>query len=677
MAPDPVSFASRTIEIAIEHHKTGRFSEAEALYRKVLAVDPNQFDALHLLGVIAHQAGKYKEAIELISRALKRDPAAFPAHNNLGLAYRALNDLESAQICFRTAVSLNPEYIPAYINLSMALQAQGKLAEAIACHRKILALDSESGDAHYNLAQTLAAQDRQAEALAEIHKAILIKPELAEAHLALGVMLHRQGISGDALDCFRTALSLRPDSVQAHWIFAVSRLAGVYGVGEDPDAGRAEFGLALADLDRWFDARRSKNGFEAVGVEQPFFLAYHERNNRDLLCRYGDLCARLMKHWQETQEFPPRGNRRDGVVRVGLVSGLIREHSVWTAWTKGFCEHLDPDRFSLHIFYTGKTQDQETAFARSRASRFTHGLIGLRQWVEAILDQDMDVLVYPEIAFDATLVQLASMRIAPVQVTTWGHPETSGLPTIDYYLSASCFEPSDAKEHYRERLVTLPNLGCCWEALRPPDSEIDLAALGIVSDAPILVCPGTPFKYAPEHDWILVEIARRLSRCQLVFFRHDRANLTNKFERRLDSAFEQSGLNYSDYCVFIPWLPRTAFYSLLRRADVYVDTIGFSGFNTAMQAVECGLPIVTRDGRFLRGRLGSGILKRMGLPELVAQTDQEFVEVAVELASNGPYRRQIRERIKASRSVLFDDVAPIRALEAFLIGVTQRESIDR
>ena len=107
----------------------------------------------------------------------------------------------------------------------------------------------------------------------------------------------------------------------------------------------------------------------------------------------------------------------------------------------------------------------------------------------------------------------------------------------------------------------------------------------------------------------------------------------------------------------------------MKRAHVFLDTIGFSGFNTAMQAVECGLPIVTREGRFMRGRLASGILKRMGLSDLVAQTEADYVALAVRLVQDRGYHKQVSGRLEASRHVLFNDMAAIRALEDFLVDV--------
>jgi predicted O-linked N-acetylglucosamine transferase (SPINDLY family) len=171
---------------------------------------------------------------------------------------------------------------------------------------------------------------------------------------------------------------------------------------------------------------------------------------------------------------------------------------------------------------------------------------------------------------------------------------------------------------------------------------------------------------------MFVEIARRLGRCQFIFFNHFRENLSEKLQRRLESAFEQADMYFSEHAISLPWLNSPAFFGLLRRADVFLDTIGFSGFNTAMQGIECGLPIVAREGRFMRGRLASGIVTRLGLSELVAKTDQDYIDLAVKLGQDAGYRDRIRTRIEASRHLIFDDIAPVRALENFLIGVTDR-----
>ena len=192
--------------------------------------------------------------------------------------------------------------------------------------------------------------------------------------------------------------------------------------------------------------------------------------------------------------------------------------------------------------------------------------------------------------------------------------------------------------------------------------------LGIDPESPLLICPGTPFKYAPEHDKIFVLIAKKLSKCQFLFFESPEGAISTVLKNRLSKAFEVENLNAADFIRMVPWQKTEAFYGLMQKADVFLDTIGFSGFNTAIQAIECGLPIVTREGLFLRGRLASGILRRMGMTELIAGNEEEYINLVVRLVEDQKYRQAIKEKMMINRHVLFDDLTPIRALEQFLIG---------
>jgi protein O-GlcNAc transferase len=157
---------------------------------------------------------------------------------------------------------------------------------------------------------------------------------------------------------------------------------------------------------------------------------------------------------------------------------------------------------------------------------------------------------------------------------------------------------------------------------------------------------------------VLVEIARRLPEAQLVFFTYRVAALSEKLRERL----RRAGLDP----VFVPWQARAAFAGWLERATLYLDTLGFSGFNTALQAVECGLPVVTHAGRFMRGRLAAGILARMGLGELVARSAEEYVTLAVRLAREADYRTSVRARIGQERGRIYGDRDAVGALREFL-----------
>jgi predicted O-linked N-acetylglucosamine transferase (SPINDLY family) len=438
---------------------------------------------------------------------------------------------------------------------------------------------------------------------------------------------------------------------------------------DDLAAVRSAFSTRLQELETWFEAHPA-NGAQVVGSEQPFWLAYHEQDNRSILQRYGRLCARLMAHWQDGEGLRPvAARRRGGPLRVGIVSQYFRDHSVWQAIIKGWLQQLDRRRFAISAFCLGADQDGETAYAKGRVVSFEQAAGGLRPWVERIRAAEPEVLLYPEIGMDPMTLKLASLRLAPVQAAAWGHPETSGLPTIDLYLSAQDFEPGEAQHNYTERLVALPHLGCYVEPSGVAASSRPLEPAGSEAAGPLLLCPGTPFKYAPEHDWIFPAIARGLGRCRFVFFVHRYRGLSEKLRARLDGAFRQAGMVFERHVVFVPWQRKAEFYGWLHRADVFLDTIGFSGFNTALQAIECGLPVVTRQGRFMRGRLASGILKRMQLDELVVDSEKDYVSLAVRLASEPDYRRHMSMEIAKRRGVLFNDRAPVAALEQLLEGL--------
>jgi protein O-GlcNAc transferase len=697
---DDGSSLPRFLDEAIAHHRAGRLAEAESACRQVLGTDPQQFDALRLLGLLAHQRGADEEAARLLERATEARADVPETFNELGLVNQARNNPEGARVCFERAISLQPGFYEARTNLALLLRSQGKLQSAqtefealaglhpnradvhanlgvvlhesgrikaaIDCYRKALSLSSRLVGVHFNLAQALEQQGDVSSAIAECRAELELDPQNLQAGVFLGRQLYVQGRRGEARECFRKVIAHKPDFVQARWCSTMAELCVAYGPDENPDDSRDAFAESLAELVRWFDERQPANGSVGVGTMQPFYLAYHERDNRSLLSRYGDLCARLMQKWQDEAQLPTSILLRSGKIRVGIVCGKIYDQSVWTAIAKGWCQHLDRERFELHLFYTGMVVDRETELAKSLVADFVIGVKDLRRWAAQILDRELDVLLYPEIGMDGMSVRLASLRLAPVQVASWGHPETSGLPTIDYYLSAADFEPPGAQAWYREKLVPLPGLGCIYE---PHNVAFDASTIeNVVPDraAMLLLCPGTPYKYHPRHDAVFVEIVRRVPGCRFIFCHDIQPNVSGMVQRRLQSAFARAGIQFEEYVTFVPHQSRAGFFGLMQIADLCLDTLGFSGFNTTMQAVECGLPVVGYEGRFMRGRFASGILRRMGLSEMVATTEEQYVELIAKLASDVAYLQRIRDRIAEASAALFGDLSPLRALEHFL-----------
>ena len=667
------SLVAFEVQRALMLHQSGQVAQAAEIYAKVLRSAPDQFECLHYLGVAHVQRGEPAQALPLLERALALRAGDASLQSNHGLALLALGRHAAALASLERALALRPAMPEALNNKGWALRALHRLEEALACLDQALQANPKFVEAQQRRAIVLGELGRDEQALAAFERLLALRPDDADALGNLGTLLTRMGRTAEARAALARAVALAPQAMTHRMKHAVAWLPLVRAADEDPAPGRVAFAREIEAMLADAQASPVAQPEAAVGAAQPFYIAYQECNNVELLSRYGGLCATLMAQWAAAQPpaAPPPAAPATTRVRVGIASSHVFAHSVWQAIVRGWVEALDRDRFEVVVFHLGHTHDAETAFAQARAQAFVSGARSLADWAAAIRAAQLDVLIYPELGMDALTPRLAALRLAPVQVASWGHPETTGLPTLDHYLSAERFEGPEADAHYSEALVRLPGLGCCVApaAVRPAEqaAAVTREELGVRPEATLVVCGGTPFKYVPEHDAVLVRIAQQLPSAQFLFFRNAvAAPLTERLMARLAAAFEAHGLDPAAHLVLAPWLERSRFFGVLMQAQLFLDSIGFSGFNTVMQAVECGLPVVTRRGRFMRGRLGSGILEHLGLDDLVAADDDAMVALAVSLARDARLHADVRARLLARREAMYGDLAPIRALEAHL-----------
>ena len=662
-------------QLIIALFKSGRIVEATKLCEASIALIPDSAE-LHFYRSNLHlHAVEKVSAIDSCKRALALNPAMLAAQHSLSRLLLDTEQFEQAETSYRREIELTPEQFAPYHQLGVVLSRMMRHADAIEQFKRAISLNPRSGASYLNLGEIYdidseSSGESLALAQANYEKAVEVEPAVSSFHCKLGFTYWRIAQFDRAMTSFDRAIELDPNNAKARWarVMLWAPPFSSKGAGDSPD--RSGFGVELARFEDWW-VKSKTDGPLFVGELQPFFLSYQETNNVAQLKQYGEMCAKSMQRWLDREKTPalkrPMGKR----IRLGVVSADIWLHSVWIALIKGWFRSFDPERFELVVFSLADRVDGETSWARSKSEVFVSGPKDLSQWVAAIREQNCEILLYPAVGLHPMALKLASLRLASVQINTWGHPDTSGLPTLDYYVSADCFEPADAQDHYSEQLVLLPHLGNRMQPLSLTGSDPDFAALSIDLERQILVCPGSPFKYQPEHDHVFVEIARTVPDAQFVFFRPSVAALANLLESRITKEFEAAGLNVMDHVRFIRWLSFHEFHCLLRRADVLLDTIGFSGYNTAVQAIECGLPVVTREGQFLRGRLASGVLRRMELKELIAETKADYVNLIVKLLSDHRYQAHIRREILQRRSVLFDDQSAMGPLQDFLESVAR------
>jgi protein O-GlcNAc transferase len=655
--------------------QSGRFAEATQLCDESIAILPDSAELHYYRSDLHLRSDEKSLAIASCKRALALNPVMVAAQQSLSRILLDTEQFEQAEASYRREIELTPQHFGPYHQLGVVLSRMKRHAGAIEQFNRAISLNPRSGASYFSLGEVHTEFDGEsgeslALAQANYEKAVEVEPAVSNFHSSLGFSYWRGAQHDRAMTSFDRAIKLDPNNAKARWarVMLWAPAFSSKGTGDSPD--RSGFAGEIARFEDWW-VKSDTDGALFVGDLQPFFLTYQEESNLALLKLYGHVCAKAMQRWLDRQKSPafkrPIGKR----IRLGIVSGDIRLHSVWMALIKGWFRSFDLERFEVVVFSLADQVDPETYWARSKSDVFVGGPKTLPQWVAAMREQNCEILLYPAVGLHPMALKLASLRLAPVQINSWGHPDTSGLPTLDYYVSAECFEPADAQDHYSEQLVLLPRLGNRIQPLGLTGSELDFAGMNIDLEKPILVCPGTPFKYQPEHDHIFAEIARGVRDAQLIFFRPSVATLANLLELRITKQFEAAGLNVMDNVRFIRWLNFQEFHCLLRNADVMLDTIGFSGYNTAVQAIECGLPLVTREGRFLRGRLASGVLRRMELMELIVQTKADYVNLVVRLATDRRYQAHIRHEIQQRRSVLFDDQSAMGPFQDFLESVAR------
>ena len=654
----------------------GRGDEAAAIYRAVLTAWPRQFECLHYLGVAELNAGRVDEAVRLLDLAIDVQPAEAAAHSNLAAALLAQGRLDAALARVDHALSLKASSAEAQSTRGWILHRLGRHDEAIAALERAIALNPRQVRHVARGVSILIETGQLPRALEWVDRLFDNDATTAMPHANRARILQLMGRSADARTTLQQAIALEPANVVHRLKHALSWLPLARDSDDTLADDRARFGDELGALAEALAGGEWTGLAEAVGDAQPYYLAYQAFDNTALLARCGRVATALMSRWLAARPTLAQAAAASRVadpatIRVGIVSAHVRTHSVWNAITRGIVEHLDRERFHVHVFHLGEVEDAQTTLARDRADAFTDGKRDLDGWVRTILAAGCDLLLYPELGMDPMTARLAALRLAPLQVASWGHPQTTGLPTIDAFLSSELMEPGDADAHYTEQLVRLPGLGCHFRALdaAPPARDDDvLATLPAATGTDALfVCPGAAIKYTPRHDALWVRIARELPSARFVFFRNRvMAALTDRTIERTRRSFAAAGLDPDAHVLVLPWQSEAAFQSLMARATAMLDTVDFSGFNTVMHAVEAGVPIVTQRGRYLRGRLGSAILDRLGLP--VAASDDDYVAMAVRLARDPRHASEMREGLVQRRGALHEDERPLRALEAWIEG---------
>jgi predicted O-linked N-acetylglucosamine transferase (SPINDLY family) len=499
--------------------------------------------------------------------------------------------------------------------------------------------------------------------------------KLSDSHLAncynrLGQTLVYYGQRKQAMEWFDKAVDKRPDSFSYQWSKHLT-VPTIYRSSEDLEASRSRYMDGLRTITEMYNELPVEEKNRAHNCAQKltnFEIHYQSENDMEVQKPYGELFHKIMNH-SFPQYMQPLARRHPGNsrrIRVGFASwGCFFTHSNYKTHGAWLTE-LDKDRFEVFGYELSPHVDQATSAVRERIEHSVPFRGSAQRLRDRIVEDQLDVLVYPGIGMEPIVHRLAPLRLAPVQCTSWGHPVTSGLPNIDYFLSSELMEPENGQEHYSETLVRLPNLGI---SQIPPGLPRQYRAPEVLTNRPkpatVFLCSQNILKMMPHHDYLFPRILQAVPGSEIWFISSKRQDINDTFIERMAAVCRSYGIDFNNQCLMLPRLGKAEFCYVNENADVMLDTGFWSGCNTTFETLVHGTPVITLPGNTLRGRHTMAILKLHGLDELICDNEQQYVALAAKLATDDAFYTSVTNKIAAIQGDLFGDPEVIEALEDF------------
>lgn len=692
VSPSPAKARSRFAEAAALHER-GRIAEAERLLDEILLGEPDHHAALRLRGAIALQTGRTEEAVALIARSIALHPVDPFAHRNLGYALGLLGRREEAIASCEKAIALKPDFANAHFNRGALLEEIAQFDEAFASYENAIRADPGYAEAHNNRANALKRMNRHEEALAAATRAIALKRGYPEAHVTRGGALYGLKRYEEAARSFEKALAFRPD----YW----SAYAGL--------------GIAKNALKRFDEAQASfRRAMElhSLCARGPKFEAEHAVLLGNLFhtcmrtCDWSDLdllvteivnqtdtrCAthpfpmlaashspslhrKVAEGWARTCVPEVKSNRlsphpRGEKIRVGFFSADFHHHATAELIAE-LVERHDRARFEWTAFSFGPDyRDGMRARLQRAFDRFCEARAASdRDIANLARELQIDIAVDLKGYTEDSRPGIFALRAAPVQVNYLGYPGTIGAPYIDYLIADPFLIPETHREHYSEKIVTLP------DTYQPNDTKRAIAErvpsrgeLGLPEKGFVFCCFNASFKIQAETFASWMRILAKTGG-GVLWLLDDNPSATANLKREAGSR----GIDPARL-IFAPRVPVPEHLARHKQADLFLDTFPYGAHTSASEALWAGLPVLTLVGDTFASRVAASLLHAVGMPELVTTTLGEYEALALALASSPENLGSVKRKLAENRpgAPLFDSERYGKHFEAALVAMAER-----
>jgi predicted O-linked N-acetylglucosamine transferase (SPINDLY family) len=664
----------------------GQLPQAEQSYREALRIDPNFADAHSNLGGTLHDLGKLAQAEASCRRAVQIKPGDPNAQNNLGTALRSLHRLDEAEQCYLQALKLRPDFADALSNLGATYQELGRLPEAEVSLRRALALQPNDTETLNNYAIVLQGLGRLHDAQACCRRALQIRPDFAAMHNVLGNVLKDLGSLDEAIQSYRRALDFDPEfadalnnlgvalhrSGQPHDALAHFRRA----LNIRPDYAQAlnNLGNTLKDLGRFDEseqayhhALRSDPQFEDAHSNLLFMLNYHPDKSAEQIFtwyeRYDEQFGLPLRTALQPHGNPSATGRK---LKIGYVSPDFRQHACRYFLEPLLARH-DRTAFEIHAYAELTRPDATSALYQNLVDHWipTRGMSD-EVLAKRIRDDGIDILVDLAGHTAANRLRVFARKPAPVSLSWLGFGYTTGLSAIDYFLTDAHSAPDGSAPLFSEApwrlngpaLVYRPASGM-GEVGPLPAQQNGFITFGTLTRA-------VRINHRTRQVW--AEILRRVPASRLVVDSTDfrstdaREALLGQF---VDHGIAADRIQIGFHSP--PW-------DILRSIDVTLDCFPHNSGTTLFESLYMGVPFVTLAGRPSVGCLGSAILHGAGHGKWVATSEEDYVNLACQLATDRDQLVVIRAGLRSAmqNSPLMDEAGFARRVETAYFAMWRR-----
>ena len=655
------------IQSLVNLFKSGELETAKEKALKEIEKKPNNFFLHNILGAILAAQKKLNEASDSFKKSIKINPNFAEAYSNLGAVLFKLKRVDESVKTLNQAIRINPNFAEPYLRLGSIFQKQfNRINESILCYQKAVEIKPDYQIAYEHLANIFKEIGEIKEAINNYERIIQINSNSEMAYINLANLYVDIGKVESARKLFRKLISLKPNNL-LHKINNALIVTPILQSNKEIDSCRNEYIKNLKNL------KKSNEQIPNPGysIESNFFyLAFHNKNNLKIMKNTSDIFRKILPNINYVSKNINK-LKKQSKIRIGFISEFLTDHTIGKLFG-GLIKNIDREKFDVIIVHTSETKQSKI---KKEMDDSANKVVILKNNIEdqqkQIENESFDIIFYPEIAMSPRVYFLAFSRLAPAQVVSWGHPETTGINTIDYFLSSVLFERKNSSKKYSENLVCLKEFPLYYDPPKNIKPLLGRSNFNLPKKNHLYGCPQSLFKLHPDFDEILAKILEKDPEGYIVFIggKNKHEFWAESLKKRWSKTFPI--LNKKVF--FTKRLSLNEFISLCNCVDVLLDPIYFGGGNTFLESMIVGTPTITMPGTYLKANITAAAYKQMKIANSpIVKNPKEYVNLAVELAKNQKKNLLLRKNLKKrANKYLYKNSKTLKQFEKFLIQINK------